>query len=395
MIMSVQQFHFPTIMLYGPGALSELASRLASQREGDDSPLLLVTDPGLVKAGVAGTVEKALQSAGLAVVLFTEVHPNPIEADVVAGAARYRDSGASAIVALGGGSPIDAAKAIAVLATHDGPLSRFDDGKGGDRFIDQPLPAIYAIATTAGTGSEVGRSGVIICADTKVKTVIFHPTLMPRIAVLDPELTVGLPAGVTAATGMDAFTHCLEAYLAKGFHPMADAIGLHGMEMVIRHLPRAVSHPADLEARGNMLLAASMGATAFQKGLGVIHSMAHPLSTHYGIHHGLANALLMPPVLRWQLHDKRDDFTDDLRARYRRVAGLFGEVIGLEEAEKLPDAIAELNARVGIKDTLSGLGLRADDIPSLAEEAENDICHQNNPIAITRSDFEEAFRRCL
>lgn len=330
--------------------------------------------------------------AGCSATIFSEVHGNPVEADVVAGVEQYRACQASAIIALGGGSPMDAAKAIAVLATHEGPLSRFDDAKGGDAFITEPLPPIYAIPTTAGTGSEVGRAGVIVCADTKVKTVIFHPDLLPRIAALDPELTVELPPRLTAATGIDAFTHGLEAYLAQGFHPMADSIALGCMEMVVQYLPAAVTHGDDLEARGHMLLAASMGATAFQKGLGVIHSMAHALGTRYDMHHGTANALLMPPVLRWQLTNKASQFTADLWARYARVARIFGSV---RDAADLPEAIAELCRRVGLAQTLAEAGLREEDIPALADEAFADGCHRQNPIALERDDIAAAFRSCL
>jgi 4-hydroxybutyrate dehydrogenase len=391
--MPILQFNYPTTVLYGPGAALELAQRIAQRAaSADERQLLLVTDPGVIDVGLAERVTDYLAEAGLSVLTYSGVHANPVEADVIGGVAAFRDAGATAMVALGGGSPMDVAKAIAVLATHEGPLSRFDDAKGGDRFITRPLPPIYAIPTTAGTGSEVGRSGVIVCADTHVKTVIFHPGLMPRIAALDPELTVGLPPMLTAATGMDAFTHGLEAYLARGFHPMADAIALGCMELVVQHLPAAVARGEDLDARGNMLLAASMGATAFQKGLGVIHSMAHPLSTRYGIHHGTANALLMPPVLRWQLDNKTAQFTADLWARYARVARLFGSV---RDAADLPAAIADLCRRVGITQTLADLGLRAGDIPGLAEEAFADVCHQSNPVPFTREDLAAAFRACL
>lgn len=387
--MTIRQFNYPTIMLYGPGALGELGKRLADTHPG--AAMLLVTDPGLVNAGVARAVTDHLQTWGLSITVHSDVHGNPVEADILTGVDAYRSSGASAIIALGGGSPMDAAKAVAVLATHEGPLSQYDDAKGGDKLMANPLPPIYAVPTTAGTGSEVGRSGVIICADTKVKTVIFHPDLLPRIAVLDPELSVDLPSHLTAATGMDAFSHGLEAYLSGGFHPMSDAIGLGCMELCIEHLPKAVKNGRDLDARGHMLLAASMGATAFQKGLGMIHSMAHPMSTHYNTHHGLANALLMPKALAWQLEAKRDSFTEALLGRYARIAGLFGRA----RAEELPGAIAELGRSVGIDSTLVDAGLSADDISSLADEAFADICHQSNPIALTRDDFVAAFRFCL
>jgi alcohol dehydrogenase class IV len=347
-----------------------------------------------VKTGLADRVRGELTRAGLEVELFADVHPNPLEEDVERGAELFKRTKAAGLIALGGGSPMDVAKAIAVLATHGGPLSRFDDHTGGSARIERPLPPVYAIPTTAGTGSEVGRSAVIITRDTGVKTVIFHPTLMPRVAVLDPELTVGLPPHLTAATGFDAFTHGLEAYLARGFHPIADAVAVGCMELVLEALPRAVAKGDDLEARGRMLLAASMGATAFQKGLGVIHSLAHPLSTRYGVHHGLANALLMPTALRWQLDQKADAFTDDLRRRYRRIARLFP---GRAEADetKLPEAVESFRREVGIRDSLPALGLKREDIPELAREAFADPCHAENPIPVSEADLAAVYARCL
>ena len=387
----VLQFNYPTTILYGPGAVTELAQRLA---RGADRRFVLVTDPGVVKAGLAPRVQGALSAAGLLVELFTDVQPNPVEDDVEKGARVFTGARAAGLVALGGGSPMDVAKAIAVRATHEGPLSRFDDKLGGDRMIEHPLPPVYAIPTTAGTGSEVGRSAVIITRDTGVKTVIFHPALMPRVAVLDPELTAGLPPHLTAATGFDAFTHGLEAYLARGFHPIADAVAVGCMELVLEALPGAVARGNDLEARGRMLLAASMGATAFQKGLGMIHSLAHPLSTRYGIHHGLANALLMPVALAWQLEERAAVFTDDLRGRYRRVARLFP---GRAQAvhRDLPEAIRAFRAEVGITDTLPARGLRREDIPGLAREAFADPCHALNPIPVTEADLGAVYARCL
>ena len=387
----VHQYNYPTTILYGPGAVRELARRL---RVTGDRSFVLVTDTGVVKAGLAERVQRPLEEAGLRVDLFTDVHPNPIEEDVEKGVEAFRRSGAAGLIALGGGSPMDVAKAIAVLVTHAGPLSRFDDAKGGDKNITNPVPPVYAIPTTAGTGSEVGRSGVIITRDTKAKTVIFHPSLMPKIAVLDPELTVGLPPALTAATGFDAFTHGLEAYFAKGFHPIADAVALGCMELVVDALPRAVARGDDLEARGRMLLAASMGATAFQKGLGVIHSLAHPLSTRYGVHHGLANAMLMPTALRYQLEEKADGFTDDLRERYQRVTRLFR---GREKAGagELPEAVKAFRTRVGIEDTLPQRGLKREDIPELAREAYADPCHSLNPIPLSQDDLAAMYERCL
>jgi alcohol dehydrogenase class IV len=387
----MQQFNYPTTILYGSGATEELGRRLKR----DHRRVLLVTDPGVVKAGVAAAVVRSLESVGVSADVYSEIHGNPIEADVNGGAQRYRSDKFDGIVAVGGGSPIDAAKVIAVLASHDQPLATFEEGRGGTERIDgERLPPVYAVATTAGTGSEVGRSGVIVSGDTGRKLIVFHPRLLPRIAVLDPELTIGLPAKVTAATGMDAFTHGIEAYFARAFHPMADAIALGGMELVIANLPTAVARGGDREARGRMLLAAAMGATAFQKGLGCVHSLAHPLSTHYNIHHGLANALMLAPALAWQLEHKRSAMSADLSGRYARVARLFPghEAAG---AAELPRAIADFVRSVGITETLASSGVRADDLDSLADEAWDDPCHRENPIPLARADLRAIYASLL
>jgi alcohol dehydrogenase class IV len=385
----VTQFNYPTTILFGPGAVAAFAERLGKEGR----RFLLVTDPGVVRAGLDGRVRGALEKAGIAVETFDSVHPNPIEADVTAGTETFRSGRFQGIIALGGGSPMDVAKAIAVLGTHEGPLERFDDARGGEKHIVNPLPPVHAIPTTAGTGSEVGRSAVITIERPRRKAIIFHPALLPRTAVLDPELTTALPPAITAATGMDAFTHGLESYFARGFHPMADAIALGAMELVIEALPRAVENGGDLDARGRMQIAASMGATAFQKGLGVVHSLAHPLSTRYGMHHGLTNALLMPPAFSYQLDVRRSEMGEDLLARYRRAARLFPG-LGAAEPDALPEAIAAFTRRVGISETLAGLGLRREDIPALAREAFEDPCHVLNPLPMTQADLAAIYERC-
>ncbi len=284
------QFNFPTVLLFGENSINELPSEIKKKNL---NRLLLVTDAGLVKIGLADDVREKLTSSGLDIKIFDGVHPNPLEEDVTLGVKAYQSGNYDGIIALGGGSAMDVAKTIRFMAVHQPPLSQYDDAVGGDAKIVTSLPPMYAIPTTAGTGSEVGRSSVITIKQTGKKTIFFHPGLIPDIAVLDPALTIGLPPQITAATGMDAFTHCMEAYLVESFHPMADAIAIEGMKMIIENLPKVMKNPNDLEARGQMLLSATMGATAFQKGLGMIHSMAHPLSATYNIHHGLANALLI------------------------------------------------------------------------------------------------------
>ena len=244
------QYNFPIVLFYGADALKDLAP--AIQKRGLKS-LLLVTDPGLVQIGLPDSVKSTLTSSDLNIEIFDNVHPNPIEEDVTTGVEMYKSGGFDGIIALGGGSAMDVAKTIRFMAVHEPPLAQYDDALGGDQKIINPLPPLYAIPTTAGTGSEVGRSSVITLPGTGKKTIFFHPDLMPDIAVLDPTLTTGLPPHITAATGMDAFTHCLEAYLVDSFHPMADALSVVGMKMIVANLPKVLDEPGNLDARGQML----------------------------------------------------------------------------------------------------------------------------------------------
>ncbi len=288
---------FPTTIVFGAGAVGTVASYV--QRTGAKRALL-VCDSGVVKVGIAERVRSLLEKGGVPTAVFDRVDPNPIERNVFDGVAAYRAHEASCVVAVGGGSPLDAGKLIALAVTHPRPLADYDDAVDGGQFIGPSVPPIVTIPTTAGTGSEVGRSGVVTLAATGRKTVIFSPHLLAKAAILDPELTRSMPPRITAATGFDALTHCLEAYCSLGDHPMADAIALGGLELCARHLAQAVEHGEDIEARGGMMKAAMMGAVAFQKGLGACHSLAHPLSSEKGLHHGLANALCLPGGRRFQ-----------------------------------------------------------------------------------------------
>ena len=290
--MSYSTFSFPTTIVFGAGSVDRLPDEL--KKRNVRRPLLVI-DAGIQRTPVFERVRKLAPDA----VIFTGVDPNPIEQNVLDGAAAYKQASCDGIIALGGGSPLDAAKAIRLLATHEGPLAGYDDNLDGSSRISSNLPPYVAIATTSGTGSEVGRSAVITIKATNRKTVIFSPHLIPSVALADPELTLDLPPHITAGTGMDAFTHNVEAYLAKGYHPMCDAIALAGAKLVWDNLPRVIDHPHDLEARSNMMMAAIMGAVAFQKGLGAVHSLAHPLSTECGMHHGTTNAILLPTVLEY------------------------------------------------------------------------------------------------
>ena len=386
----MNQFSFPTRIWHGEGSLQAFVEYLGEIKDG---PYLFVVDKGLLELGLAQEVLDLCAKFELEIQVFSEFSGNPKESEMLAGADVFKSTQAKALISMGGGSAMDMAKAIGVFATHDGDLLDYDDAKGGDKNITNPLPINYAIPTTAGTGSEVGRSSVIVSEKTGRKVIVFHPDMLPAIAVLDPTLSQGLPAGLSAATGIDAFTHNLEAYLAKGYHPMADAIACEGMRMIVEYLPRAVERGQDLEARSAMLLAASMGATAFQKGLGLVHSLAHPMSTHYGTHHGLANAILLEPVLGWQVRHRVDDFSQDLKFRYGQVVGFLGGQAS--DWQGLPEILGDFVRSLGLNTSLVAAGLGRDDFASLSAEAFADGCHRSNPIAVTQGEISAVFEHCL
>ena len=378
-------------MLYGSNAIQDLAKVVIEKKL---KHLLLITDPGLIETGLANKVLHTFKNVGLNIEIYDGVHPNPIEEDVTAGVTAFKSGKFEALVALGGGSAMDVAKTIRFMAVHKPPLSQYDDAVGGDKKIIHPLPPMYAIPTTAGTGSEVGRSSVITLSDTGRKTIFFHPDLMPDIAVLDPKLTIGLPPHITAATGMDAFTHCMEAYLVDSFHPMADAIALEGIKMIIENLPKVIENPKDLDARGKMLLSASIGATAFQKGLGMIHSMAHPLSAEYNIHHGLANALLIKFGLEFTISKAMESENQSLLSKLEEI----GDIISrntLDDISYIPDILNNYINNIGISLGLSEHGILAENVPHLAKLAIEDSCHATHPFPVTMEDFTAVYTRAL
>lgn len=380
---NMQKFNFPTTIYYGAGSAAALMQFIAAQQL---KKILLVSDPNLKKLGMVERIAKAAESAGIEVITFCEVHPNPIEEDILRGVAIYKKEHCQAFLALGGGSPMDAAKAMMILVDHPEPLSQYDDTKGGEHLITKPLPPLFAIATTAGTGSEVGRSSVIILKETQAKTILFHPTMMPKIAVLEPELTQDLPPAITVATGIDAFTHNLEAYFAPGFHPMADGIALQGLELILTNLPVVYKNGHDLEARGQMLMAATMGATAFQKGLGMIHSMAHPLSAECGLHHGLANALVLPGCINFL---EQSNLSPLQRQRLDKIQAIF-QSHHLAKTTLAASCQAFFND-LGIEFGLSRHGVKREQLPILSQKAFLDPCHSNNMIAVVESDFKRVF----
>lgn len=380
MFEEISHFSFPTRITFGRGAVRELPRAL--EEAGVRKPLI-VTDPGVRAAPAFDAVAGVLARAGAAYAVFDRVHPNPVEEDVTGSAALYRSSGCDGVIGLGGGSALDVAKAVVVAARHEGPLTELEWQAGGMERMKGPYEAIIAIPTTSGTGSEVGRSSVITSHRLGRKIIIFSPHLMPRRAILDPELTVGLPPHLTAATGMDAFTHCLESLTCPVFHPLCDAIAIHGLELVIRYLGRAVKNGADIEARGYMQIAATMGAIAFQKDLGATHSLAHPLSTEFGLNHGLANALCLPAVMRFNLEAARD--------HYARLAALFGAPVHAmtagEAASRAVQEVEALIAGIGIVKGLRNHGVPRKSLPALAVKAFEDSCHKTNIRPCTEADL--------
>lgn len=380
--MGISRFSFPTLIHFGPGARKRLRAHLEEQ--GLRRPLV-VTDKGLAALPVFKEILDLLGGGSLTAGQFTGIAGNPVHSQVVAGVEAFHAHEADSIVGLGGGAGLDVAKAVALMAHHPGDLFDYEDDKPGARPIDKDIPYWIAIPTTAGTGSEVGRSAVISDEQTHVKKIFFSPRLMAKTVFADPELTLGLPPAVTAATGMDALTHCIEAFLAKDYHPIADGIALEGLRLGAAALPRAYANGSDLAARGDMMMSSMMGAIAFQKGLGLIHSMAHALSAVSDLHHGYANGVMIDHALKFNLESSRD--------RFARMA----MTIGLEEhtGEAFLAWLRELKKQIGIPAGLSGTKVPREALATLPKLAFEDSCHSNNPCPCTEKDFrkiyEEAF----
>jgi alcohol dehydrogenase class IV len=384
----ISRFSFPTRIVFGAGAVRELGNE--AKRLGIARPLL-VTDGGVVACGLADLILAESGRAGLAAALFEDVNPNPVEKNVQDGLEAYRRGNCDGVIGLGGGSPLDVAKAIRLAVTHPFPLEQYDDQLDGGARIRDDIPPMIAIATTAGTGSEVGRSTVIILKATDRKTVIFSPYLMPNVALADPELTLGMPPKITAGTGLDALTHNVEAYLALGYHPLCDAIALQGAKLALQNLPRAVRNGEDLDARSNMLMAAMMGAVAFQKGLGAVHSLAHPLSSIANLHHGTTNGILLPHVLEFNRPVSEERLRD--LAVAMEIDGSKGSAA--EAAAALIARVRQLLPEVGIPVTLGALGVTRGLIPVLARKAMEDACHQSNPRPCTEADMIALYEKAL
>ncbi|MGD1857170.1 MAG: iron-containing alcohol dehydrogenase [Leptolyngbyaceae cyanobacterium] len=387
----ISTYNFPTKIRFGPGSRYELASELTAL--GIQRPLI-VTDRDVVELSWFSTIEAAI--ADIPFATFSGVWGNPVVSQVTAGVSAYQQHSADGIVAVGGGAPMDVAKAIALMVNHPGHLFDYEDG-ASTRPIDQPIPGIVAIPTTAGTGSEVGRSAVISDDETHAKKIVFDPQLLPKVVLADPELLLGLPAKITAATGMDALTHLIEAFLAKGTNPLCDGIALEGIYLVSQHLRdsmmfaqqqaagETIDQPAHLQARAGMLNASMMGAIAFQKGLGVTHSCAHALSTVCDTHHGLANGIMLPAAMRFNLEAEPEKFL-----RMARIVDPFAR-----NGQALIDWITELSVAIGIPTSLGALGISNAVVGELVSIAVNDGCHPFNPRPVTEDDFYAIYQDAL
>ncbi len=370
---------FPTRMLVGPGRLAELPG--LCREFGIDRPLL-VTDAGLRTQPITEGTLNALRNEGFAAALFAEVQGNPVEANVDAGVAAYRAGDHDGVVACGGGSALDVAKAVALMVGQYRAIWDFEDiDENWRRANAEAIAPVIAIPTTAGTGSEVGRAAVITNPANHRKIIVFHPRMLPQAAILDPKVTVELPAPLTAATGMDAFVHCFEAWCASGFHPMADGLALQGMRLIANALPRAYHDGRDLQARTDMLAAASMGALAFQKGLGAAHAIAHAVGALYGTHHGLTNAVLLPYVMRFN--------RNAITARLEPVAQALD--IGNGSFEAVLEWVLRLRERLGITHALAELGVNTGRAEEIGRLAELDPSAAGNPLPVTAEDLQRVF----
>lgn len=372
-------WNYPTTVWAGPGRIAELPAACAAL--GIKRPLL-VTDEGLRAAPMVQQARTLVPGTGL----FADVRGNPVAANIEAGLAAYRTGGHDGVIAFGGGSALDAGKVIAFMSGQTRPLWDFEDvGDWWTRADRRGIAPVVAVPTTAGTGSEVGRAGVVINEATHQKKIIFHPQMMPGVVISDPELTVTLPPAITAATGIDAFVHCFEAYCAPGFHPLADGIALEGMRLIQTHLPRACDNGRDIEARSRMLAAATMGATAFQKGLGGVHAIAHPVGAHFNTHHGLTNAILLPYVI---VHNR-----PAIEARLQVIARTLD--LSGEPYRAVLDWVLAFRQRLRIPHSLAEIGVPLASAETIGHEASLDPSAGGNPLPTDAATYARLFRSAV
>ncbi len=373
---------YPTLIKMGAGRIKELADHCKSL--GMKKPLL-ITDRGLAPMPITQNALDVLEAGGLGRAIFADVDPNPNEKNLAAGVKAFKDGGHDGVVAFGGGSGLDLGKCVAFMAGQTRPVWDFEDiGDWWTRASVEGIAPIVAVPTTAGTGSEVGRASVITNSETHTKKIIFHPKFLPGVTICDPELTVGMPKPITAGTGMDAFAHCLEAFSSPFYHPMSQGIALEGMRLVKEYLPRAYKDGTDIDARTHMMSAAAMGATAFQKGLGAIHSLSHPVGAIYHTHHGTTNAVVMPPVLRFNRPAIEDRLAS--AAAYLGIAGGFNGFY---------DFVLKLREDLSIPDKLAALGVGTDRIDEMSVMAVADPSTGGNPVELTVDAAKKLFRESI
>jgi alcohol dehydrogenase class IV len=375
------QFNFPTIIRFGAGAVEELPAYLT--RNNLARPLI-VTDRIIAGMPFFSKIIANLTKAKISVEVFSDIHKNPVKSDVYKGGDAFDGTKRDSIVGIGGGAALDVARAIALRIHHREDLFKYDDLIGGDVYVTNDVPHFVTVPTTSGTGSEVGRSAIIADDETHQKKILFSPKLLAKIVFADPLLTMDLPAAVTAAVGMDALTHNMEAYLAKMQHPICEGIALEGMSLIARSLERAVNKP-DVESRSNMLVASMMGAIAFQKGLGVVHSLAHPLSSLLDTHHGLANAVNIPYGMEFNI--------SGCEQKFRRIARTLD--LPTETGEGVVRFLFDLNSRIGIPHKLRDIGVKKEHIETLSDLAFADFAHPNNPKPVSRDDFRNLYTKAL
>lgn len=377
----IYQYNFPTTIRFGAGSVTELPEYLVANNL---SRPLIVTDPVVAQLDFFKKISASLNNRQLSVEFFSDIHKNPVKSDVYKGTDAYDASHRDCIVGIGGGAALDVARAILLRINHREDLFKYDDLIGGDVYVVNDVPHFITIPTTAGTGSEVGRSAIIADDETHQKKILFSPKLLARIVFADPLLTMDLPPAVTAATGMDALTHNMEAFIAKMPHPMCEGIALEGMSLIAQSIEQAVKKP-DVQSRSKMLIASMMGAVAFQKGLGVVHSLAHPLSSLLDTHHGLANAVNLPYGMEYNISGFED--------RFRKMARTLE--LKEESGAGVVNFLHDLNSRVGIPHRLSEIGVRDEHIETLADLAIADFAHPNNPKPVSRDDFRDLYKKAL
>lgn len=377
----IHQFNFPTTIRFGAGVVKELPAYLKTNNL--KAPLV-VTDPNVAQLPFFKNIVEDLRKHNIGVEVFSDIHKNPVKSDVYKGVDVWDATNRDSIIGIGGGAGLDVARAILLRINHREDLFKYDDLIGGDVYVTNDVPHFITVPTTSGTGSEVGRSAIISDDDTHQKKILFSPKLMAKIVFADPVLTMDIPGPITAATGMDALTHNIEAFLAKNYHPLCDGIALEGMKLIDESLERAVNKP-DLESRSKMLLGSMMGAIAFQKGLGVVHSLAHPLSSLLDTHHGLANAVNIPYGMQFNIAGFEDKF--------RRIARTLE--LPKETGEAVVQYLFNLNTKIKIPHHLRDIGVKEEHIETLADLAFADFAHPNNPKPVSREDFKQLYLKAL